>query len=89
MTDFAGLIRTLADGGVECILIGGVAATIHGLARPAMRRLRRMRTASGTPVPLAIGPADYCAGSLPSAMPSATWVSTLTSSTLRPSISTM
>ena len=33
MTDFAGLIRALADGGVECILIGGVAATIHGSAR--------------------------------------------------------
>ena len=33
VTDFAGLIRALADGGVECILVGGVAATIHGLAR--------------------------------------------------------
>jgi hypothetical protein len=33
MTDFAGLIRTLADGGVECILVGGVAATVHGSAR--------------------------------------------------------
>lgn len=33
MTDFAGLIRALADGGVECILVGGVAATIHGSAR--------------------------------------------------------
>ncbi len=33
MTDFAGLIRALVDGGVESILIGGVAATIHGSAR--------------------------------------------------------
>jgi hypothetical protein len=33
VTDFAGLIRALADGGVECILVGGVAATIHGSAR--------------------------------------------------------
>ena len=33
MTDFAGLLRALADGGVECILVGGVAATIHGSAR--------------------------------------------------------
>jgi len=33
VTDFAGLIRALADGGVEGILVGGVAATIHGSAR--------------------------------------------------------
>lgn len=33
MTDFAGLIRVLADAGVECILVGGVAATVHGSAR--------------------------------------------------------
>jgi hypothetical protein len=33
VTDFAGLIRALADGGVESILVGGVAATIHGSAR--------------------------------------------------------
>jgi len=33
VTDFAGLIRALADGGVDCILVGGVAATIHGSAR--------------------------------------------------------
>ena len=33
MTDFGGLIRALADGGVDCILVGGVAATIHGSAR--------------------------------------------------------
>ena len=33
MTDFAGLIRALVDRRVECILVGGVAATIHGSAR--------------------------------------------------------
>jgi hypothetical protein len=33
MTDFSGLLGTLADGGVECILVGGVAATVHGSAR--------------------------------------------------------
>lgn len=33
MTDFAALIQTLADGRVDFILIGGVAATIHGSAR--------------------------------------------------------
>ena len=33
MTDFAGLIHAVVDGGVECILVGGVAATIHGSAR--------------------------------------------------------
>jgi hypothetical protein len=33
MTDFAGLLHMLADGGVECILVGGVAATVHGSAR--------------------------------------------------------
>jgi predicted nucleotidyltransferase len=33
MTDFAGLIRTLVDARVEFILVGGVAATVHGSAR--------------------------------------------------------
>ena len=33
MTDFAGLIRALADGGVQCDPDRGVAATIHGSAR--------------------------------------------------------
>ena len=33
MTDFAGLLRALVDGGVESILVGGVAATVHGSAR--------------------------------------------------------
>jgi predicted nucleotidyltransferase len=33
VTDFATLIQTLADGRVGFILIGGVAATIHGSAR--------------------------------------------------------
>jgi len=33
MTDFAGLVHALVDAEVECILVGGVAATIHGSAR--------------------------------------------------------
>ena len=33
MTDFAGVIRTLADAGIDFILVGGVAGTVHGSAR--------------------------------------------------------
>ena len=33
MTDFASLIRHLSEGGVDCIVIGGFAGTIHGAAR--------------------------------------------------------
>ena len=33
MTDFAGLIRALAQGGVDFIVVGGVAAAAHGAAR--------------------------------------------------------
>jgi hypothetical protein len=33
MTDFAGIIRCLAEGGVEFIVVGGVAAVAHGAAR--------------------------------------------------------
>lgn len=33
MTDFARLLGALADAHVECIVIGGLAATIHGSAR--------------------------------------------------------
>lgn len=33
MTDFAGLLRTLVQANVEFVIIGGVAATIHGSAR--------------------------------------------------------
>ena len=33
MTDFRALLQALGDGGVEFILIGGVAATVHGSAR--------------------------------------------------------
>src|SRR3989338_7967143 len=33
MTDFEGLLKVLGDGGVEFILVGGVAATAHGSAR--------------------------------------------------------
>ena len=33
MTDYAALLRCLYDGGVEFILIGGVAAVAHGSSR--------------------------------------------------------
>lgn len=33
MTDFARLLRSLSKGHVECIVVGGLAATIHGSAR--------------------------------------------------------
>lgn len=33
MTDFEGLLRRLADHGVEFVLVGGVAATVHGSTR--------------------------------------------------------
>jgi hypothetical protein len=33
MTDFPGLLRTLAAAGVEFIVVGGAAATAHGAAR--------------------------------------------------------
>jgi hypothetical protein len=33
MTDFAGLLRCLAEAGVEYIVVGGAAATAHGSAR--------------------------------------------------------
>jgi hypothetical protein len=33
MTDYRGLLETLVNGGVDCIVIGGVAATVHGSAR--------------------------------------------------------
>jgi predicted nucleotidyltransferase len=33
MTDLAALLRCLADAGVEYIVVGGVAATVHGSAR--------------------------------------------------------
>lgn len=33
MTDFSGLLRALAEAGVEFILVGGAAATAHGSAR--------------------------------------------------------
>ena len=32
-TDFRGLIRCLADAGVEFIIVGGVAGTVHGAGR--------------------------------------------------------
>jgi predicted nucleotidyltransferase len=33
VTDFEGLLRALREAGVEFILVGGVAATIHGASR--------------------------------------------------------
>lgn len=33
MTDFKALLRALSEGGVEFILVGGVAATVHGATR--------------------------------------------------------
>lgn len=33
MTDYKAVMRALADGGVEFILVGGLAATVHGSAR--------------------------------------------------------
>ena len=33
MTDFKALLRALTEGGVEFILIGGAAATVHGSSR--------------------------------------------------------
>lgn len=33
MTDFKALLRTLADAGVEYILVGGAAGTVHGATR--------------------------------------------------------
>jgi hypothetical protein len=33
MTDFEALLRSLVQGGVEFVLVGGVAATIHGSVR--------------------------------------------------------
>ena len=33
MTDFEKVIRTFGEAGIECIVVGGLAATIHGSAR--------------------------------------------------------
>lgn len=33
MTSFSTLVRLLADGGVECILVGGLAGIVHGASR--------------------------------------------------------
>lgn len=33
MTDFKALLRVLSEAGVDFILVGGVAATVHGSAR--------------------------------------------------------
>ena len=33
MTDFEAVIRTFGEAGVECVVVGGLAAAIHGSAR--------------------------------------------------------
>ncbi|MYI74686.1 MAG: hypothetical protein F4057_05015 [Acidobacteria bacterium] len=33
MTDFKTIIRVFSEAGIECVIVGGVAATIHGSAR--------------------------------------------------------
>jgi hypothetical protein len=33
MTDFKAIVRVLAEGGVEFIVVGGFAARLHGSAR--------------------------------------------------------
>lgn len=33
MTDFKAIIRIFSEAGIECVIVGGVAATIHGSAR--------------------------------------------------------
>ena len=33
MTDFEAVIREISDAGIECVIVGGLAATIHGSAR--------------------------------------------------------
>ena len=33
MTDFKTVIRLFGDAGIECVIVGGLAATIHGSAR--------------------------------------------------------
>ena len=33
MTDFEAIIRELGEAGVECVIVGGLAATVHGSAR--------------------------------------------------------
>ena len=33
MTDFEAVIREFSEGGVDCVIVGGLAATIHGSAR--------------------------------------------------------
>ena len=33
MTDFEAVIRTFSEAGIEFVIVGGLAATIHGSAR--------------------------------------------------------
>jgi len=42
MTDFKGLLRALTDANVEFILVGGVAATVHGSTRRTPENIARL-----------------------------------------------
>ena len=33
MTDFEKIVRLFSEAGIECVIVGGLAATIHGSAR--------------------------------------------------------
>ena len=33
MTDFKTIIRLFSEAGIECVIVGGLAATIHGSSR--------------------------------------------------------
>ena len=33
MTDFEAIIREFSEAGVDCVIVGGLAATVHGSAR--------------------------------------------------------
>jgi len=50
MTDFASLIRTLAQNHVEFMLVGGAAATVHGSARLTQDRDKRSVSRTSLPV---------------------------------------
>jgi hypothetical protein len=41
VADFGGLLRALAGGAVEFVVVGGVAGAIHGLARTLLEERGR------------------------------------------------
>ena len=59
MTDFPGLLKALIQGGVECILVGGAAATAHGAARLTLDLDIVYRRSSENTVRLAAALAPY------------------------------